>query len=91
MTMIILRRTAASFIGTRFFFVEATMGGQAHATSSDRPQARDSHAQCRCQCGNLLAKIVTSGIELKCRRCKRVEVIAFGDVQGWEQRTPSPL
>jgi phage FluMu protein Com len=67
------------------------MAGQTGAHSNDRPQAQDSSAQRRCQCGNLLARIVTSGIELKCRRCKRVEVIAFGDIEGWQQRTPSPV
>jgi hypothetical protein len=30
---------------------------------------------CRCLCGNLLARLVESGVELKCRRCKRTLVI----------------
>ncbi|WP_433937096.1 hypothetical protein AB3662_20885 [Sorangium cellulosum] len=29
----------------------------------------------RCDCGSLLARHVAGGIELKCRRCKRVVVI----------------
>jgi phage FluMu protein Com len=29
----------------------------------------------RCQCGNLLARLVPAGIEIKCRRCKRQIVI----------------
>jgi phage FluMu protein Com len=37
----------------------------------------------RCHCGGLLAKITAKGIEIKCRRCKRVRVIAFF-------MTPSP-
>ncbi|WP_437786407.1 hypothetical protein [Sorangium sp. So ce1097] len=34
----------------------------------------DSDAM-RCDCGSLLARHVAGGIELKCRRCKRVVVI----------------
>jgi hypothetical protein len=30
---------------------------------------------CRCLCGNLLARLVAGGVELKCRRCKRTVVI----------------
>ncbi|KYF53069.1 hypothetical protein BE04_26950 [Sorangium cellulosum] len=29
----------------------------------------------RCDCGSMLARHVAGGIELKCRRCKRVVVI----------------
>ncbi len=31
----------------------------------------------RCSCGSLLARLVPGGIELKCRRCKRIAVLAF--------------
>lgn len=31
----------------------------------------------RCICGSLVAKIKKNGIELKCRRCKRVAMIPF--------------
>ena len=31
----------------------------------------------RCGCGNLLARVVSSGVELKCRRCKRQVIIPF--------------
>jgi phage FluMu protein Com len=37
---------------------------------------------CRCLCGNLLARLVAGGVELKCRRCKRTQVIPL-------QGTPS--
>ncbi|KYF74223.1 hypothetical protein [Sorangium cellulosum] len=33
------------------------------------------HDAMRCDCGSLLARHVAGGIELKCRRCKRVVVI----------------
>lgn len=48
-----------------------------------------SAEQCRCECGNLLAKFVPEGIELKCRRCKRIVLLRFAEIQGWE-RAPSP-
>lgn len=31
----------------------------------------------RCLCGSLVAKVKKNGIELKCRRCKRVALIPF--------------
>jgi hypothetical protein len=31
----------------------------------------------RCTCGSLLARLVASGVELKCRRCKRIVVLPF--------------
>ena len=40
------------------------------------PAALDrSGAECRCHCGSLLARWGRDGIELKCRRCKRVIVL----------------
>jgi hypothetical protein len=29
----------------------------------------------RCDCGSLLARLVPAGVELKCRRCKRIVVL----------------
>lgn len=34
--------------------------------------AGDDAHDCRCGCGNLLARLCPGGVELKCRRCKRV-------------------
>lgn len=34
-------------------------------------EARDA----RCDCGNLLARLTARGVEVKCRRCKRIVVI----------------
>ena len=31
----------------------------------------------RCECGNLLAKLASEWIELKCRRCKRILQVAL--------------
>ena len=35
------------------------------------PQGDD----CRCLCGNLLARVVEGRVELKCRRCKRTLLV----------------
>jgi hypothetical protein len=47
------------------------------------PQAAAPVHECdeRCGCGNLLARRTKRGLEIKCRRCKRVYVIdvAEGD------------
>jgi hypothetical protein len=36
----------------------------------------------RCDCGSMLARHVAGGIELKCRRCKRVVVVPISDAGG---------
>lgn len=36
---------------------------------------RDESHERRCLCGSLLAKITAQGVELKCRKCKRVQLI----------------
>jgi len=33
--------------------------------------------ECRCICGNLLARRVPGGVEVKCRRCKRTQVLSL--------------
>jgi len=39
----------------------------------------------RCECGNLLARMAPEGIEMKCRRCKRIVLIRFADIEGYGQ------
>ncbi len=29
----------------------------------------------RCDCGSLVARVTEAGVELKCRRCKRIKII----------------
>ena len=41
--------------------------------TADGRQFRDE----RCECGNLLCKIYADTLEIKCRRCKRIHVIAI--------------
>ncbi len=33
----------------------------------------------RCDCGNLLARLVPNGVEILCRRCKRKHVIQWAE------------
>jgi phage FluMu protein Com len=37
----------------------------------------------RCICGSLLARLSESGVELKCRRCKRVVTIPWSSDEAW--------
>lgn len=37
----------------------------------------------RCECGQLIAKVRGHGLELKCKRCKRIVVIPFASIEGW--------
>lgn len=49
----------------------------------------DSHAagcgETRCECGQLIAKVRGQGLELKCKRCKRIIVIPFSSIKGWDK------
>lgn len=52
---------------------------------SNRPQAAGlaSGSETRCECGQLIAKVRGQGLELKCKRCKRLIVIPFRCIEGW--------
>lgn len=47
-----------------------------------REQVTLPRQEVRCECGSLVAKLVESGIELKCRRCKRLALIPFAQFKG---------
>ncbi len=34
----------------------------------------------RCECGRLLARLTSDGVELKCKRCKRIVVIPYASL-----------
>ena len=34
----------------------------------------------RCRCGHLLAVLYADGLEIKCRRCKRIEKVSLEDL-----------
>lgn len=39
-----------------------------------------AEGDCRCSCGRLLARLTRDGLEVKCRRCRRVLLIAWADI-----------
>lgn len=47
------------------------------------PTSSCQHAETRCECGQLIAKVRGQGLELKCKRCKRIVVIPFASIEGW--------
>jgi hypothetical protein len=54
-------------------------------TSHNRPKidaAPKPATSLRCGCGNLLARVVAEGVELKCRRCKRQVIVPFDTRSG---------
>lgn len=55
--------------------------GMAGTTSSSSHSA--DCGETRCECGQLIAKVRGQGLELKCKRCKRIVVIPFSSIEGW--------
>jgi hypothetical protein len=49
------------------------------------PDAAAPH-ECRCGCGSLLARLRPDGVELKCRRCKRLVMLTFAELSTREER-----
>ena len=44
----------------------------------DAKRCPPSECELRCRCGSLMARMTAAGVELKCRRCKRVVVVPVG-------------
>ena len=44
--------------------------------NSTKPGTTDG-TEARCECGQLIAKLHNDGVELKCKRCKRIVVIPY--------------
>lgn len=57
--------------------------GPAPDPAARRSGTHASGDECRCLCGNLLARLVEGQVELKCRRCKRVLRIPLEDASGF--------
>jgi len=45
--------------------------------SSEPGMKREDDKEARCDCGHLVAKLRRDGVELKCKRCKRLVLIPF--------------
>jgi len=52
-------------------------------TEKSEPTSRVSVDETRCECGQLIAKVRDRGLELKCKRCKRIVMIPFSSIEGW--------
>jgi hypothetical protein len=57
---------------------------------SSSPDTQGASGETRCECGQLMAKVRDHGLELKCKRCKRVVLIPFSVIEGW-YGVPPPL
>jgi hypothetical protein len=47
----------------------------AHKVSDGTAKVTQDGDTLHCPCGSLIARLVPDGVELKCRRCKRIIVI----------------
>jgi hypothetical protein len=47
---------------------------QPEPCTAEAPGAPD---ECRCPCGSLVARLTPRGVELKCRRCKRILLVPW--------------
>jgi hypothetical protein len=55
----------------------------------NRPEtaSRPDDSEARCECGQLMAKVREDGLELKCKRCKRIVLIPFELIEDWASLT----
>lgn len=53
----------------------------AKQTTAENLKKGSESADYRCHCGSLMAKITPRGIEIKCRKCKRVQLIPNSQLQ----------
>ncbi len=51
----------------------------------------DRDHEARCECGQLIAKVLRGGLELKCKRCKRIVIIPYSSIAGWNRTVPESL
>ena len=56
------------------------MNGEAFVESQNQTQSDDRDV--RCLCGQLIARRTDNGVEIKCKRCRRVILILFKTIAG---------
>ena len=62
------------------FFASTFLGGSMESRNQPAyPSSCDSEDY-RCLCGSLMAKITPLGVEIKCRKCKRIQLIPNSQV-----------
>ena len=47
-------------------------------------ESNPDFSEARCECGQLVAKLGVDGVELKCKRCKRLVSIPFSSLSSSE-------
>jgi hypothetical protein len=55
----------------------------------EKPDISGTSTECRCLCGSLVARVVADGVELKCKRCKRMIIVPFPAGPGWVDAQPA--
>jgi phage FluMu protein Com len=65
--------------------------GAAHVLVPAPAPAEGVAHDCRCGCGSLLARLRPDGVELKCRRCKRVVMLSLVDFSASEGHEVHPI
>lgn len=53
----------------------------------DATSPKTDERELRCSCGNLMARVTDAGVELKCRRCKRLVVVPVRPDGEWVEVT----
>lgn len=54
------------------------MAAQRKSADESLTSAVRDGAALRCHCGSLIARLVPTGVEIKCRRCKRRVILPLG-------------
>jgi hypothetical protein len=54
-----------------------------HRAAAETSGPSRAHDECRCRCGGLVARIVSAGVEIKCRRCKRELLVPWSARDGF--------
>lgn len=65
--------------------------GSAHTVAPHPEPGEAAPHECRCGCGSLLARLRPDGVELKCRRCKRVVTLTFAELSTGEVGVPRSI
>jgi hypothetical protein len=51
------------------------------STEKSSVQKPSDHHDFRCFCGSLIARFCQQGLELKCKRCKRLHIVPVSEIQ----------
>jgi len=84
------RAPALECLTNAHLFIASTfLGGSMESRNQPGfPSSCDSEDY-RCLCGSLMAKITPLGVEIKCRKCKRIQLIPNSQVSFEVATTPA--